>query len=152
MAIACTLARQRYYPMPTPSDFYSGSTTREEDIGIRDGYYAWTWGEALFVVLDPFWYTGSKPRDSWEWTLGKEQYDWLKATLEGSVSKYKFVFIHHLTGGLNPEARGGVEAAHLYEWGGSNADGTPGCTLSLTPEQSNRPSGQATMRIQRTPR
>jgi hypothetical protein len=82
------------------------------------------------VVLDPFWFT---PRqrggdDNWVRTLGTEQYQWLTRTLEKSKAKYKFVFIHHLVGGLDKDARGGVEAASLYEWGGKNADGTEGFT------------------------
>jgi hypothetical protein len=79
------------------------------------------------VVLDPFWYTSVKP-DSlhcWRWTLGKEQYDWLKSTLENSTSKFKFVFIHNLVG-ANREGRGGTEWADLYEWGGLNIDSTDG--------------------------
>lgn len=123
--------RQRYYPNPTPNGFYSGGTSLDASLGgARDGYYAWTWGDALFVVLDPFWYTTDKPKagggnGNWGWTLGRAQYDWLKATLTASASKYKFVFIHHLVGGSD-EARGGVEFASLYEWGGKNADGTYG--------------------------
>ena len=37
-----------------------------------------------------------------------------------------FVGIHHLVGGREPDARGGVEASSFFEWGGANADGTPG--------------------------
>lgn len=123
--------RQLYYPGPVPGDFYSGSASMDEALGVtRDGYYAWGWGDALFVVLDPFWYTIDKPRpgdlnQNWNWTLGKEQYDWLSSTLEGSEAQYKFVFIHHLVGG-DQDARGGVEFAGLFEWGGINADGTYG--------------------------
>lgn len=132
LAIWSTQARQRYYPNPTPRAFYSGSTTTEPIIGVRDGYYAWEWGDALFVVLDPFWYTTSKPRpggDGWGWTLGKAQYDWFKKTLAASHAPFKFVFAHHLVGGSSDEygiARGGIELAHLYEWGGYNLDGSWG--------------------------
>jgi hypothetical protein len=124
--------RQAYYPGPLPGGFYSGSTTIDPLLDApRDGYYAWTWGDALFVVLDPFWNTRDKPRpddldNNWNWTLGKEQYDWLKATLQGSPAKFKFIFIHHLVGGGDKDARGGVEAAAYFEWGGKNADGSYG--------------------------
>lgn len=124
--------RQLYYPGPQPGRFYSGSTAVDPALGaVRDGYYAWTWGCALFVVLDPFWYTDSKPKAvdpdaGWGWTLGQKQYDWLKTTLESSPAAYKFVFTHHLVGGQGHEARGGVEVANLYEWGGSNTDGSYG--------------------------
>ena len=57
-----TQLRQQYYPNPLPDGFYSGTQTNDPVLGApRDGYYAWTWGDALFVVLDPFWYTTSKP-------------------------------------------------------------------------------------------
>jgi len=126
--------RQLYYPGPTPNTFYTGSNTPDPILGnARDGYYAWTWGDALFIVLDPFWYTASKPIEdspdsNWNWTLGKAQYDWLKSILEVSTAKYKLLFIHHLVGGadLDGFGRGGIEFARLYEWGGQNPDGSYG--------------------------
>jgi hypothetical protein len=129
LAVRTTLARRKYYPCPIPGGFYSGSSSAEPFVGIRDGYYAWTWGDALFVVLDPFWYTAKKPggqTDGWGWTLGEEQYRWLKATVEGSSARFKFVFIHHLVGGLGTEARGGIEVAGNFEWGGKDTDGSWG--------------------------
>ena len=106
----------------------------------REDYYAWTWGDALFIVLDPFQYTMKKPYaedlfgegetdigDQWDWTLGKDQYDWLKQTLENSNAKFKFVFAHHVTGGVPYEyvstigpgyVRRGADAAPYFEWGG----------------------------------
>jgi hypothetical protein len=134
LPIWSTQLRQEYYPNPTPNQFYSGSSSTDPYLqSVRDGYYAWEWGDALFIVLDPFWYTGSKPKpedhaNNWHWTLGREQYDWLKHTLETSKTRYKFIFIHHLVGGaeLNGAARGGVEFADLWEWGGNNADGSYG--------------------------
>jgi hypothetical protein len=47
----------------------------------------------------------------------------LEKTLASSKAKFKFVFIHHLVGGLDSSARGGSEAASLYEWGGKGNDG-----------------------------
>ena len=130
LAARCAKARQTYYACPVPGGFYSGSATSEPVTGVRDGYYAWTWGDGLFIVLDPFWYTTKKPSDGWGWTLGKAQYDWLKETLAKSTAKYTFVFTHHLVGGAvsekGAEARGGAEAAPFYEWGGKNADGSYG--------------------------
>lgn len=69
-----------------------------------------------------------KPTDaSWATTLGRAQYDWLAGTLAKSKAKYRFVFIHHLVGGKGgAESRGGMESSTFFEWGGSNADGTPG--------------------------
>ncbi|MBX7213776.1 MAG: metallophosphoesterase, partial [Thermoflexales bacterium] len=89
-------------------------------------YYAFEQGGALFVVLDPFAYTTVKPNtDGWKWTLGREQYDWLRRTLESSKASHKFVFIHQLVGG-DDQGRGGVELARNFEWGGNNPDGGDG--------------------------
>ena len=123
--------RKRYLPNPQPDAFYAGNAKPESYVGLLQDYYAWTWGDALFVVLDPFWFTqerggGNGAGDNWARTLGEEQYQWLRKTLTGSKAKYKFVFLHHLVGGLDRSARGGIAAAKLYEWGGRNADGTDG--------------------------
>ena len=114
-----------------------GGDTNHED------YYAWTWGDALFVVIDPYHYSMTWPNDEgegyggegqdgeasgdrWDWTLGIQQYLWLKHTLENSDATYKFVFSHHVTGGETNYGRGGIDAAPYFEWGGKNADGTWG--------------------------
>jgi phosphodiesterase/alkaline phosphatase D-like protein len=116
-------ARQFYNPCPVADGFYSGNPN-------RDGYYSFTWGNSLFVVLDPFWFTETKPgraTSGWGWTLGTEQYAWLQQTLSQSTAQFKFVFIHHLVGGsFDGKARGGVEFAPYFEWGGHNTDGTWG--------------------------
>ena len=100
---------------------------QQQKHGQRENYYAWQWGDALFIVIDPYWYTKTKPDslNGWRWTLGKVQYDWLKETLEKSDAKFKFVFSHQIVGG-DPDGRGGVEFANRYEWGGQNLDGSEG--------------------------
>jgi hypothetical protein len=128
-AIWTTKARQRFYvnPVPGADGFYRGDPADEPFVGRRASWYAWHWGDALFVVLDPFWNTRTKSNsDGWVFTLGATQYAWLAETLASSPAKFKFVFIHNLVGGLDGQMRGGVEAAPFYEWGGRNADGTPG--------------------------
>jgi hypothetical protein len=133
MAVYATIWRKYYYPNPFPNNFYSGNTDIEGyGIGKPENYYAWTWGDALFVVLDVYRYdsdTSDKPKN-WDWTLGLEQYNWLKNTLETNKSKYKFVFAHHVSG----EGRGGIEQAKLFEWGGYDQDGV---TYNFT---KNRPN------------
>jgi len=129
LATWATIARKIYYPNPTPDNFYTGCETVENFIGLRESYYAWEWGDALFVVLDPFWYTTRSPKksgDNWCWTIGDEQYQWLNQVLESSQADFKFVFSHHLVGGLDTNGRGGTEAAKYYEWGGLNKDGSWG--------------------------
>ncbi|MEP6668387.1 MAG: metallophosphoesterase [Chthoniobacter sp.] len=126
LALWSNAQRKRYFPNPVPDAFYSGNATRDPHAGLLEDYYAWEWGDALFVVLDPFWYSTRQRGgdDNWSRTLGREQYDWLSTTLAHSRAKFRFVFLHHLVGGLGKEARGGMEAALLYEWGGRNPDGT----------------------------
>lgn len=118
--------RTQYFPNPSPDDFYTGNTLPEKDAGPLQNYYAWEWGNALFVVLDPYWFTPPQrgEGDNWNATLGATQYQWLKKTLETSSARWKFVFIHQLVGGLNREGRGGAEAARYFEWGGDSADGS----------------------------
>ena len=126
LAVWSNTMRKRYFPNPVPDGFYAGSATKHPQAGLLEDYYAWEWGDALFVVLDPFWFTPSRRgrRDNWNRTLGAEQYQWLKRTVEDSRAKFKFVFIHHLVGGADDQCRGGAEAAAFYEWGGRNADGS----------------------------
>ncbi len=122
LAINGTLWRKFYYSNPFPNSFYSGNTDNEPwGIAAPENYYAFTWGDALFVVLDVYRYqnkTNPKP-EGWDWSLGLTQYNWLKSTLEASKSKYKFVFAHHVRG----EGRGAVALAKYFEWGGYEANG-----------------------------
>ena len=128
LAVWSCLTRKKFFPNPVPDSFFSGNATKHPEAGLLQDYYAWEWGDAQFIVLDPFWYTQRTrgQRDNWKRTLGTEQYQWLKRTLEGSHAKFKFVFIHHLVGGADEQARGGSEAAPFFEWGGKNIDGTDG--------------------------
>ena len=153
-------ARKAYYPTPIdegPGGFYSGNTDTLAAIDeaaygdeYREDYYAWTWGDALFVVIDEFQYTMNLPfapgaagegtddaqtGDQWSWSLGAQQFQWLKQTLENSSAKYKFVFSHNMVGGIpnltisgvGPGyVRGGAGAAPYFEWGGKNSDNTEG--------------------------
>ena len=149
-------ARKMYYPTPIEGDFYTGNIDPlgyidEATYGdeLREDYYAWEWGDALFVVIDPFQYTmelpyspgmagegydDSQTGDQWTWTLGETQFGWLKNVLQTSNAKYKFVFSHQMVGGIPDESvsggagyvRGGAEAAGYFEWGGLNANGTEG--------------------------
>ncbi len=121
-------SRKMYFPNPEPDGFYTGNTENDPSLGLKQDYFAWQWGDALFIVLDPYWYTTTKPggsTDGWAWTLGKAQYDWLEQTLGRKNATYTFVFCHHLVGG-DSQGRGGTEFASLYEWGGKNADGSEG--------------------------
>jgi hypothetical protein len=197
-AVMAGIARNRFFALPAPDNFYSGDKKEVEFVGLLRDYYAWTWGDALFVVMDPYWHSpvpvdsaqggersgrerresvrdesrgaagggrrvgaagggrrvdrsekdnrgagssggrrggerrdgsrgegrsgsrSGRERDWWKMSIGNEQYAWLKDTLEQSKARYKFVFCHHVMG----TGRGGIEMAHLYEWGGKSRDGT----------------------------
>jgi hypothetical protein len=136
IAIVAAQLRKAYFSNPQPDAFYSGNNKNEQYIRLRENYYAWQWGNALFVVLDPYWYSTSEIADNqlnidnpkkynsesinyWNSTIGNEQYKWLKKNLEESNAKFKFVFSHHLLGTI----RGGIEVAKFYEWGGIDPKG-----------------------------
>ena len=141
-------ARLKYYPLPAPNDFYTGDEVEIPGVGLPRDYYAWTWGDALFVTLDPYWHSknvvdnaagvtvegeeksskkqgsggkagGGKVKDLWTIGIGDTQYAWLKKTLEESTAKFKFVFAHHVMG----TGRGAVELSYDYEWGGRDPKG-----------------------------
>jgi hypothetical protein len=153
-------SEKKYYLNPLNDSFYSGDTTTRTELSgdhtIQD-YYAWTWGDALFVVISPFWTTTVKPYTTtvgggetdatgsgnrWDWTLGVTQYNWLQNVLSTSNAKYKFIFAHQIVGGnglTSPNqvnyGHGGVDSANLVEWGGNDVGGSP-YTWGT-----NRPSG-----------
>lgn len=116
--------RKLYFPNPVPNSYYSGNTIEEKYVGLRENYYSFEWGDALFVILDPYWYSVKK--GDWNWTLGADQYNWFKKTLTESKARFKFVFCHNLVGGNTSDSRGGAEFAHLFEMGGYNLDGSYG--------------------------
>ena len=137
IAVHAQNARNQFFPTPAPDRFYSGDAEQLNGIGLRKDYCAWTWGDALFVILDNYWHSpaqvdsgfheqeagggkgGRGQRDWWALTLGEAQYQWFKRTLETSKAKYKFVFAHHVLG----SGRGGVDECDLYEWGGHDRNG-----------------------------
>ncbi len=138
--VMSTNGRKKYYLNPIPDDFFSGNTNNSQieidDDHLRENYFAFEWGDALFVGIDPYWNTLTKPYagtaggeendeiigDRWDWTLGEDQYLWLKQTLESSTAKWKFVFSHQVVGGTSDYGRGGAEATIDYEWGATEAE------------------------------
>lgn len=126
-------ARNNYYPQPQPDDFYSGNEDEIKYIedGLKGTYFAFEWGDALFVTIDPFWTSevhvdnlfeggrASLTPNKWDITLGDAQYNWLKDTLENSDATFKFIFSHMLHG----IDRGGVEGLNRFEWGGEDPEG-----------------------------
>ena len=126
VAVWAQLARNGYYPQPAPDTFFSGDNEPVQHIGPLRDYYSFTWGDALFVMLDQYWHSpvtvdnqfgadhdNKSKRDLWQVTIGDTQYQWFKQVLASSSAKYKFVFSHHVLG----TQRGGIEVASNYEWG-----------------------------------
>ena len=56
-AVMAAIARNQFFALPAPDDFYSGDKKELEFVGLLRDYYAWTWGDALFVVMDPYWHS-----------------------------------------------------------------------------------------------
>jgi len=142
-AVLAGNARLKYYPLPAPNRFYTGDSFEIPNVGLPRDYYSWTWGDALFISIDPYWHSkqavdnvagvsadtndkgggksgSGKTTNLWSVGIGDEQYAWLKKTLETSKAKYKFVFAHHVLG----TGRGAVEVSTNYEWGGKDPKGT----------------------------
>ncbi len=116
IAVYGTLWRKYYYSNPVPNSFYSGNIREEaHGMGLPENYYAFEWGDALFVVLDVYRHcdVNEKPQ-GWDWTLGEEQYMWLRTTLATSAARHKFMFAHHVRG----QGRGAASMVKGYEWGG----------------------------------
>ncbi len=112
--------RKLYLPGPKADTYPEGGSPNED-------YYAFTWGDALFVVLNVMTYTPTchllsgpvgLPDD---WTLGQAQLAWLESTLANATSKWRFTFIHHAVGGNAGDSsnsaygRGGGRAANVGE-------------------------------------
>jgi predicted phosphodiesterase len=117
--------RLKYFAPVVANTFYSSAPS----LPTPRNYYAFRWGDAMMIALDPYQFTMTKPGGNtspWGWTLGKEQYDWLQGVLRSNTAPFTFVFLHHLVGGNGAEARGGSEASVFFEWGGRNLDGTTG--------------------------
>ena len=112
--------RLLYAPGPEPSTYPQGGSPNED-------YYAYTWGDALFIVLNVMTYTptphllSSYPGLVDDWTLGEEQMAWFKKTLADATAKWRFVLIHHTVGGAAGDldnsayGRGGGQAANVGE-------------------------------------
>jgi hypothetical protein len=113
---------QRLIYEPNP-----GADTYPEGGSPNQDYYAFTWGDALFIVLNVMTYTptchllGTYPGLPDDWTLGSAQLDWLRSTLQNATSKWRFTFIHHTVGGKagndidSAYGRGGGQAAYVGE-------------------------------------
>jgi hypothetical protein len=120
--------RLLYVPGPRPE-------TYPESGNVHEDYYAFTWGDALFVVLNVMTYTAgchylsSYPGLVDDWTLGESQLAWLRETLKNATSKWRFLVIHHAVGG----AAGDMVNATGGAAGKPHASASrPSCTTSCS--------------------
>ncbi len=56
-------ARKKFVPNPLPDNFYSGNTATDKLDNQRQNYYAFEWGDVLFVTMDVFWYSNISSED-----------------------------------------------------------------------------------------
>jgi len=117
--------RRAMLPGPNHQTYPQGGSERED-------YYAFSWGDALYVILNIQTY--SKPSDPdqlpslmadvnkiTEWTLGEKQMTWFETTLKNATERFRFVCMHHPAGGnagdpLNTVyGRGGARAWNTGE-------------------------------------
>lgn len=108
-------ARMLYMPGPTPETYGLGGSPGQD-------YYAFTWGDATFFVLNVMSYTPTEHLlseaggEADDWTLGSEQMAWFRGAVAAASSRWKFVLIHHAVGG-----KAGNEANARYGRGGGLA-------------------------------
>ena len=161
LAIWGAEAHNKFYANPAPNGFYTGDTetflTGDPKLngfpgltgdGLLRDYYAFTWGDALFVTIDPYWHSKFSPDSTlfdgdvydngevepeWDISMGEAQYQWLRKTLENSTAKYKFIFAHHING----NNRGGAAIVSTQEWGGTARGSSE--SGSVTAFDTNRP-------------
>ena len=56
-AVLAGNARLKYFPLPDSNSFYSADNENVPFVGKARDYYSWSWGDALFVTLDPYWHS-----------------------------------------------------------------------------------------------
>ena len=108
-------ARKAFIPGPDANTYPEGGSEEQD-------FYGFTWGDALFLVLNV---TGYTPLDHGlenphskadDWTLGERQKRWFSEQLSRSKAPWKFVFSHHTVGG-----KGGDDTNSRYGRGGGRA-------------------------------
>lgn len=95
--------RQAFLPGPNHQTYNQGGSPRED-------YYAFSWGDVLYVILNIQTYSKPAQPDKLptgmadvnqlsEWTLGEKQMAWFEATLRKATERFRFVCMHHPAGG-----------------------------------------------------
>jgi hypothetical protein len=103
-----------FVPNPDGATYPQGGS---QDSDYDQGYFAFEWGDVLFVAMDVVKYKEPKklnPSPA-RFHIGQAQLDWLTGVLQNSPRRWKFVFMHHLFGGSDNYGRGGAAFAFQYE-------------------------------------
>jgi hypothetical protein len=103
-----------FVPNPNGMTYPQGGSM---DSDYDQGYFAFEWGDALFVVMDVVKYktTEDVEPSSARFHIGEAQLLWLTSVLQNSTQRWKFIFTHHLFGGGTNYGRGGAAFAFDYE-------------------------------------
>ncbi|WP_295655713.1 metallophosphoesterase [uncultured Mucilaginibacter sp.] len=62
LAAWSTKARLKFVPNPSPDGFYTGNSSTAPG-ERRENYYAFEWGDVLFITMDVFWYSNISADD-----------------------------------------------------------------------------------------
>ncbi len=112
--------RKTFLPNPNHLTYPQGGNERED-------YYAFSWGDVLYVMLNIQTYSKPSKPDELpslmadvngldEWTIGEAQMKWLEKTLQNATERFRFFCMHHPAGG-----NAGDEHNTLYGRGGARA-------------------------------
>jgi hypothetical protein len=112
--------RRALLPNPNHLTYPQGGNDAED-------YYAFTWGDVLYVMLNIQTYSKPSQPDRLpslmadvnhieEWTLGEKQMAWFESTLQKATERFRFVGIHHPAGG-----NAGDSLNTVYGRGGARA-------------------------------
>ncbi|MCE9636684.1 MAG: metallophosphoesterase [Planctomycetes bacterium] len=153
-AVYAGRARISHFPLPEPGRFYTGDAEPVPHVGLLRDYYAFTWGDALFVTIDPYWHSaapvdneagvqgtndgaggtdkGPKGEKGGRKNKGGRNRDlWAVglgdaqyAWLRTTLETSSAKFKFVFAHHVLGTGRGGVEQARLYEWGGLDRNGT----------------------------
>ena len=154
MASHAGSARTRFFPLPAPDHFYSADPELVPGVGFLRDYYAFTWGDALFVAIDPYWHSPAQGWNSggmgagmgggnWSTNIPEEkQAEYInlisarKDRWEATMGDAQYDWLRTTLSESNAKykfvfahhvctcGRGGIENAKYWEWGGHNMEGT----------------------------
>jgi len=150
--VLAAIARNRFYPLPTPDAFYTGNAEPVEHVGLPRDYYAFTWGDALFVVIDFYWHSqvqvdgvpggqgqrggggggakGGASANASRAAAGGNRDLWQVtlgdtqyAWFKKTLETSRAKYKFVFVHHVMGTGRGGVEVADFYEWGGKDRRG-----------------------------